>query len=363
MRRFFFALPKVSLIGIFLPTFFLGTLWGDPLQAQNPLGPGVLTTVTPDINYDETYTRHAAVELLGKSDKAPVGNVVFDRTHWADDIRFSRDIWCLEFQYKPIRTLWVDIPTKNGIERKLVLYMVYAVTNAGEKSAVRSTVEREIEFPEFKTVEIPNCTCEFCKQAGNREGSVIIEVNTPPILRNQPGPFKPEPFEMPIQFAPQFILASDRILENAKTEVDPKTGDITTEVQRTKAVFHDQIIPVAIDAISKREKAEKPFESTVSIAGKTIQPNETVWGVATWVDVDPRINFFSVSVVGLTNAYKWERDEKYVYKKGDEVGSGRELTRKVLKLNFSRPGDEFDMNDRQFRIGIQGELDFEWVYQ
>jgi hypothetical protein len=71
----------------------------------------------------------------------------------------------------------------------------------------------------------------------------------------------------------------------------------------------------------------------------------------------------------LTNAYKWEtlKDEKdeskIAFKKGDPLGSGRELTRKVLKLNFSRPGDEFDMNEKQFRIGIQGELDSEWVYR
>jgi len=184
-------------------------------------------------------------------------------------------------------------------------------------------------------------------------------------LKNQPGTFKPEPFEMPIQFTPQFFLTADRILESTKTTVDPKTGDITTNVQRTEAVFYDQIIPLAIKAINEREKPDKPFESTVSIAGKTIQPHETVWGVATWVDVDPRINSFFVIVNGLTNAYKWKNlkeGNQYVYKKGDALGTSRDSTRKVLKLNFSRPGDEFDMNERQFRIGIQGELDFEWVY-
>ena len=367
MRRIFFAISGASLIWGFIPAFFLGASLCSSLQAQNPLGPGVLTTVSPDIHYDETHTRLAAVELLtSEVDEDSTRSILFDRNHWADNVRFSREIWCLEFRYKPMRTIWVDIPTENGIERKLVLYMVYAVTNAGEKSAMRYVVDRKIEFPEHKSVEIANCTCQFCVQAGNTEGSRTIEVNIPPILRNQPGSFKPEPFEMPIQFAPQFLLASDRILESAKTEVDPKTGDIATEVQRTTAVFYDQIIPVAIDAISKREQAEKPFESTVSVAGKTIQPNETVWGVATWVDIDPRINFFSVFVNGLTNAYKWENlkdGDQYVHQKGDPLGSGRELTRKVLKLNFSRPGDEFNMNERQFRIGIQGELDFEWVYQ
>ena len=353
MRRNFFAV-SVGLLGVSLLAF----LFSGSLRAQNPLGPGVLTTVPPDINYEDTFTRQAAVELLtGKTDESTTGSVLFDRSHWADDIRFSRDIWCLEFQYKPMRTIWVDIPTEKGIERKLVLYMVYAVTNAGEKSALRSSIDRKIEFPEHKTMEITACTCQYCQ---GPESTTTIQVNAPLTLRNQTGSFKPEPFEMPIQFAPQFFLASNRILESTKTSVDPKTGDIATNVQRTAAVFHDQILPLAIGAITKRERPDKPFESTVSIAGKTIQPNETVWGVATWIDVDPRINFFSVYVSGLTNAYQWEKGS---YQKGDPLGSGRELFRKVLKLNFSRPGDEFDMNERQFRIGISGELDFEWVYQ
>jgi len=360
MKRSFFA-ASVGLLGVFQLAIFLC----DSLRAQNSeeLGRlGVLTTVAPDINYEDTYTRQAAVEFLtGDADKNLTGSVLFDRKHWADDIRFSREVWCLEFRYKPIRTIWVDIPTEKGIERKLVLYMVYTVTNAGERSAIRSLVDREIEFPEHKTVEIPTCTCQFCLAEGNTAGTITVKVNAPPVLRNQPGSFKPDPaFKTPIQFSPQFILASDSILASARTEVDPKTGDITTEVRRKGAVFYDQVIPIAIDAISKRERPEQPLQSTVSIAGKTIQPYETVWGVATWIDVDPSINSFSVSISGLTNAYKWE---KGAYKKGDPLGSGRELTRKVLKLNFSRPGDEFDMNERQFRVGIQGELDFEWVYQ
>ena len=328
-------------------------------------------TVPPDINYDETYTRATSESLAAKTklDGTLSQNVVFDRTHWADDIRFSRDIWCLKFQYKPIRTIWVDVPTKNGVERKLVLYMIYSVTNAGKESVMASKIARQIEFPEMKKVDVPACTCEFCVKddgntPGNTPGTKPIIINAPPLLRNQSGEFKPEPIEMPIEFAPQFLLASDRILESAKTEVDPKTGDITTDVRRTNAIFSDRLIPVAIDKISEREKMDKPLESTVSIAGKTIKPNETVWGVVTWVDVDPRINFFSIYVSGLTNAYRLERkdEDQYVFPKGSPYEAERGWFQKVLKLNFSRPGDSFDMNEKQIRIGIQGEPDHQWDY-
>ena len=365
MKSILFAV-STGFVGIFCVTVLSVVVWG-----QNPnVVPGVLTTVQPCISYDETFTRQAAVEFLNapatQPDETVSNNVLFDRKNWAEDIRFSRDVWCLEFQYKPIRTIWYDSPTKNGIEKKLALYMVYSVTNAGKKSAIRTIVDKSIEFPEQKTMQIANCTCSFCVKAGNTEGSRTVEVNTPPTLRNQTGTFKPEEIEMPIQFAPHFLLASDSILKSAKSQVDPVTGNITTEVERTTASFQDKVIPIAIDAISQRERAAKPFESTVSIAGKTIKPNETVWGVVTWVDVDPRINSFSVIVSGLTNAYKWEElkeGEQFAYKKGDPIGSKRTLTPKSLKLNFSRPGDEFEMNERQFRIGIEGALDYEWGYR
>ena len=357
MKSILFAV-STGFMGIFcvtvLPIVSLG---------QNPnIVPGVLTTIQPCISYDETFTRQTAVELLKAQpvlDETVANNVLFERKNWAENIRYNRAVWCLEFQYKPIRTIWVDIPTKNGIEKKLVLYMVYSVTNAGKRSAIRTMLNEQKEFPELETVQIPNCTCEYCVKEGNTEGSRTIEVNVPPFLRNQSGTYKPEEIEMPMKFVPVFVLSANKLVESAKSRVDPVTGNITTEVKRVEGIkFYDQIIPVAIDAISQRERAVTPFESTVSIAKKTINPNETVWGVATWVDVKPpqefqqQINFFSVTIRGLTNAYKWEQS----------VGSKEELTPKSLKLNFSRPGDEFEMNERQFRIGIEGELDYEWGY-
>ena len=37
---------------------------------------------------------------------------------------------------------------------------------------------------------------------------------------------------------------------------------------------------------------------------RDIAVGETLWGVATWEDIDPRIVRFSVYVFGLTNAYR-----------------------------------------------------------
>ena len=46
---------------------------------------------------------------------------------------------------------------------------------------------------------------------------------------------------------------------------------------------------------------------------------ETVWGVATWQDVDPNNVWFSVYVEGLTNAYRFSDDPaKYAASKGQQ---------------------------------------------
>jgi hypothetical protein len=94
-------------------------------------------------------------------------------------------------------------------------------------------------------------------------------------------------------------------------------------------------------------------------------------------------------VSGLTNAYRWE-DPPGAYERalaaskraaavksgtGDQdvpffvpqdvnpVGAGRKFTRKTLKLNFWRPGDEYYEHEKEFRLGIPGEVDYEWVYR
>ena len=116
------------------------------------------------------------------------------------------------------------------------------------------------------------------------------------------------------------------------------------------------MIPAAVAAISQREKLGRMLLNSVEIAEQPIPVSDgridkSVWGVATWVDVDPRIDFFSVFVGGLTNAYQWT-DNPAAYHPGDTPGRGRRFTHKMLQLNFWRPGDELEPNEREFRYGV-----------
>jgi hypothetical protein len=101
---------------------------------------------------------------------------------------------------------------------------------------------------------------------------------------------------------------------------------------------------------------------TKPIPVSTEREDRSVWGVATWEDLDPRIDFFSVSVQGLTNAYKWI-DPPGAYSAGDAPGTGRVLLQRTLVLNFWRPGDEYNEADRTVHYGIPGKVDYSWVYR
>jgi hypothetical protein len=257
-----------------------------PTNRYRKLAPGVLKTVDPKPEVKETFSRHDVVELLA----------VDPNFEWAKDIDFRRDVWHLEFRFKPVRMIWVDVPQSTGLmERKLIWYMVYTVTNPGK-----------VLHP----------------------------------VKAEDGTYKLETTDQPIRFIPNFLLHSH--------EYDK--------------AYPDRVIPVAVGPIRMREDPNRSFDTAVEMAAREIKPGEVVWGVVMWEDIDPRIDRFSIYVGGLTNAYRW-KDEPGAYKPGDPIGKGRRLARKTLKLNFWRPGDEYNQHEGEIRYGIPGEVDYEWVYR
>jgi len=61
--------------------------------------------------------------------------------------------------------------------------------------------------------------------------------------------------------------------------------------------------------------------------------------VAIWEGVDPRIDYFSIYVQGLTNAIRWRPRPERNVAAGDPPGRHIEQTLKSLRLDFWRPGD------------------------
>ena len=221
--------------------------------------------------------------------------------NWAKDVPFRHEVWMLEFKFLPIHMMWVDIPSRGGrMERKLVWYMIYAVKNPGK-------------------VMVP-------VEAEDKTYTVKLE-------------------DKPLRFIPTFTLEVHDRLEN-------ETAGFTK-------AYPDKLIPVAFAPIRVRENKNVPFLTSVQMADREIAPGEEVRGIAMWEGIDPRNVWFSVYVEGLTNAYRFKDDPgKY----GDRT-LYRSMYRKVLKLNFWRPGDEYTEKETQVRYGAPGKPQEEWVWR
>jgi hypothetical protein len=275
-----------------------------PLITKSPyrhLAPGVLISIDPMRTLEETVSRHDVVGLLAVDPK-------FD---WAKDIAFHHDVWVLKFQFKPMRMIWVDIPQPSGfMQRKLIWYMVYVVTNTGK--LMHPVQDVKLPYDTFEKKEL----------------------------------FDVKLVDQPIHFVPEFLLEGHQHMKD--------------DEGFTKA-YPDRVIPVAIDPIRLREDPARKFLTSVEMC-RDIAVNESLWGVATWEDVDPRIVRFSTYVFGLTNSYRW-KDEPGEYKAGESTLAGRKLYRKTLKLNFWRPGDQYFEHEEEIRYGIPGGVDYQWVYR
>jgi hypothetical protein len=317
---------------------FVVVLASGRAAAQNPpngpaaegpyrrLAPGVMETVPPDKRLQETVTRHNLVELLA----------VDPNLDWARNVPVRRDVWCLEFKFKPVRMIWVDVPQASGqMRRKLIWYMVYSVTNSGK---VMHPVQ---------------------------DAPLPYDTSDKPLLHEV------KYVDEPVRFIPNFLLQG---YESIST--DPDKGGFVK-------AYPDRVIPVALGPIQTREDPNRRLLNSVEMC-RDIAVGETLWGVATWEDVNPLIDRFSIYVKGLTNAYRWS-DEPGAFKKEfttdpntyrDYIGTGRTLYQKALKLNFWRPGDEYFEHEGEIRYGVPGQPDtdpgqpggkkrvpdFEWVY-
>jgi hypothetical protein len=264
----------------------------------------------------------------------------------------------LQFSFKPVRIVYVDIPNKEEtFDKKAVWYLVYRVKNVGPASpdnpggSIGCEVETEFPMPIAHDTATTSCPCEFCK---GEVATVSHTRDTELVLKHLPGSFKPRPGkDEPIQFVPQFHFAIERLVLGTTTDNDPETGKQTAESETMAISYDDQIIPIALPEIMKREGMQSMPETTVSMARRELKSGEEAWGVAMWTDIDPRVHRFSIYVNGLTNIYRWHEQIE---------GAERIRDRKVLKTNWWRRGDQHSLSDKDIQYGFPGEVDYEWVF-
>lgn len=221
----------------------------------------------------------------------------------AKQVQFARTLWQLEFAFKPMRMIDVDLPQPSGkMQRKRLWYMVYRVTNRG------NYLVAEAKPQDAGTSYVPKISNEL------------------------------PPKSPPIRFFPHFVI---KAAEQGKE-------------------YLDRDIPAAQKAIEKRETrggGTKLYSATeisaIDLPISTPDEDRSVWGYVTWEDVDPKIDAFSVLVTGLTNAYRISDKET----ESGEIGASRKISPRILQVNFWRPSDAKGGDESEFRVGVQIDSD------
>ena len=296
-------------------------------KEQTQFAPGVVTVIPPSPKPEETFNGpmtlqsllDAYPEIQFGGDSHPSGEPHFDprsRTlvDMAKQVILRREIYSLEFSFKPLRHIYLDIPRADGrMQRKLVWYMVYRVRYRG--GDLRPAADTVAGVKIYKRLESVHYDSRY--------------------------------------FFPTFVLT------------DHLTG----------ARYVDQILPTAIEKIKIREQIQAPLYNSVDVTRVKIpyssdSASPGVWGVATWTDVDPNLDFVSVEAFGLTNAFQQ-----------DGEGPDAPYRRKALQLNFYRPGDTMSQTDDKIRFGVPAfedereqyyvlqqfgldeRLDYQWIFR
>lgn len=273
-----------------------------PPAGFRTLAPGTLTVIPPDRSADDARQRGDLLEVTaGRADrqwtpKRAAANTTFvERSKGRE---FVGGVWCLEFAFKPPRMIDVDVPAADGrMLRKRVWYLLYRVKNTGGRRMVIDAADPT-------------------KRATER-------------------------FETPVRFLPHFVLESLEPLEDA---------DGATAYR----AYLDRVVPTAVEAIRSREKPAGKLFDSASMAEADIPPGAERWGVAVWEGVDPRIDYFSIYIRGLTNAMRRRQIPGSTIGPNDPPGIHIEHALEALRLDFWRQGDDRDENEAEFSVGHRG---------
>ncbi len=210
------------------------------------------------------------------------------------------DLRVFEVQYKLPRIVWVEItdPQTGEQQREQIWYLAYRAAN-------RALASRE------------------------------DDTNTTPVNVLDPLPG-------PNQFIPEFTLTtydqqgSDQPLQQYLDEILPEAAAVINSIERRRP--SDPVFLDSVNIVQPLPPAVPPEEKDV----------DWIYGVATWRNVDPDTDFFSISMRGFSNGYE--------LRPGPD---GESLTwRNTLVQQASRRGDRFDPDQIEFEYTAPPE----WVY-
>ena len=279
-------------------------VFGLPSQAQaqskpRAFAPGVLKTIPTKLDPRDTLSLPIPMPGITADEWTPhlypVEETLIGKSR---QVTLYRDpVWELEFSFLPLRQEKVKLPSAaGGLENRNVWYLVVRVRNTGAAMT-------------YKNI----------RQSPDNDHIVRKLQYDKPIDSAD------------IDFTPRFVLQ----------------GWVEDEVagQYKKAEYASVINPTALAQIQDIEDPNQKLLDThqlskvkIPIAKNDVDPG--VWGVAIWEGVNPSIDYVSVRVEGLSNAYRLKDPET------------KAAFAKTLQLNFWRPGDAVGEQRDQLSYGI-----------
>ena len=234
--------------------------------------------------------------------------------------------------------VYVDVPQASGrMQRQLVWYMVYRIRNLGNHLKPKGLIKADALAADERAKD-PN--------------EEVLELIDPSV---------PNPKELYEKF--KELTDEVEIFGRSTKDLRLFPHFVLRSTEYNKE-YLDRVIPAALGPIKAREFPGREDQqlynslniSEVAIAKSDDRTDNSVWGVVTWTDIDPRIDYFVVFVQGLTNAYKFD-DPAGAFQAGNPPGTGRQLTKKTLQLNFWRPGDTVDPHEEEIHFGCRLDPD------
>ncbi|HEX6984413.1 MAG TPA: hypothetical protein VF170_03505 [Planctomycetaceae bacterium] len=133
--------------------------------------------------------------------------------------------------------------------------------------------------------------------------------------------------------------------------------ELVTDDNDVQRVYPDVVIPEAQAAIAAREMRGPLRGAELKNSVEVVQPippaddksAQPIYGVAMWRGIDPGTDHFKVYASGFSNGYR-----KVEGPDGNPV-----ILRREIVLDYWRPGDEFDLTEREFQFRSQPR----WVYR
>lgn len=272
-------------------------LSGVPINTGRRLAADAINVIPPGGEYGDTFEGPIDLPFLTSADKlAGTPNYAAHSETllgMSKNVVFRHEIWSFEFSFKPVRMISIDMRNDRGeVGPKIVWYLLYRVRYLG--GDLQPTPSKD--------------------SAGN-------EVYVQPV---------PSAGRETRRFMPSFVLNATALEKR----------------------FQSRFIPEALGPIAEKERVGKPVYDSIAIQKvpvplwTSLNPENEVWGVATWTDIDPRTDFFAVEIRGLTNAQK------------SQMVNGELVSKqKTLVLNFSRPGDTVNELLDRIRYGVPPSAD------